>query len=228
MEQNFTQIKAVIFDLDGTLINTLEDIQAANNRMLTQYGYPNYGVDQYKEWIGNGMLTLVTRSVFEGKQPSEATLKEMTACTTQNYFENYANKTHAYKGITEVLKTLKSKNIPMAILTNKPHRITLKVVNALFPTIPFQIVLGQSDRFPKKPAPDAALFIANELGVPPENFLFVGDSQVDMDTAQAAGMQALGVTWGYGTPVVEEHTLPSMIVEDVYMLNRLILENSSH
>lgn len=191
--------QAIIFDLDGTLLDTLADIGASVNQMLAEYGFPDHTTDDYRRFIGNGIRMLVTRAL-----PIEGRSEEMAdACVRRArelYWENWNRKTRPYEGITELLDCLKTKGLPLAVLSNKPHDFTVRYVTAYFDKWDFKVVMGQNDHFPVKPDPGSALDIARRMGLSPETFLFVGDSAVDMKTAAAAGMYAVGVAWGFRGP----------------------------
>ncbi|PID40412.1 MAG: HAD family hydrolase [Proteobacteria bacterium] len=190
------RFRAVIFDLDGTLLDTLADIGDSVNTMLAEYGYPRHGLDDYRRFVGNGIHKLVTRALPPAVQSDER-IDECVQRTRALYWENWNRKTRPYEGIVELLKKLQGAGCPMAVLSNKPHDFTRRHVDAYFPGTVFEAVMGHSDAFPAKPHPASALFIARQLGLPPSQFIFVGDSAVDMQTAHAAGMFAVGVAWGF-------------------------------
>ena len=196
MSTQSDHFQAIIFDLDGTLLNTLEDIGDSVNRMLTDNGFPGHSLDDYRGYIGNGLKKLVERSL-----PVEARSAEMIETSVRRareiYWKNWNIKTRPYDGITDMLDHLKQKEIPMAVLSNKPHDFTVRYVDAYFGKWDFDVVMGQSDRFPVKPDPASALDVARQIGLPPSAFLFIGDSAVDIQTAEAAGMHSVGVTWGF-------------------------------
>lgn len=191
--------QAIIFDLDGTLLDTLADIGDSVNLMLAEYGFPGYTTDDYRRFIGNGIRVLVTRAL-----PVEGRSEEMVdACVRRArelYWENWNRKTRPYAGITELLDHLKKRGLPLAVLSNKPHDFTVRYVDAYFDKWDFKVVMGQNDHFAVKPDPASALDIARRMRLSPESFLFVGDSAVDMKTAAAAGMYAVGVAWGFRGP----------------------------
>ncbi|MEE4113897.1 MAG: HAD family hydrolase [Desulfobacteraceae bacterium] len=192
-------IQAIIFDLDGTLLDTLADIGDSVNLMLAEYGFPGHTTDDYRRFIGNGIRMLVTRAMpIDGR--SEEIVDACVRRARELYWEHWNHKTRPYEGITELLDHLKTRGLPLAVLSNKPHDFTVRYVNAYFDRWDFNVVMGQSDRFPVKPDPASALDIARRMGIPPETFLFVGDSAVDMKTAGAAGMHAVGVAWGFKGP----------------------------
>jgi phosphoglycolate phosphatase len=198
-DRNEKRFWAIIFDLDGTLLDTLADIGDSVNLMLAEYGFPGHTMDDYRRFIGNGIHMLVMRAL-----PNEGCSEELvTACVQRAreiYWENWNRKTRPYAGITALLDNLKTKGLPLAVLSNKPHDFTVRYVAAYFDKWDFKVVMGQSDQFPVKPDPASALEIARRMGMAPSSFLFVGDSVVDMQTANAAGMHAVGAAWGFRGP----------------------------
>jgi len=192
--------KAVIFDLDGTLVNSLEDIADAMNTVLKNSHYPTHDYAAYNYFIGHGLLNLVSKAIPQ--QHNTAT--EVNRCFEELmtvYSENCVNKTKAYEGVNELLDTLKEKEITLAILSNKADVLTKKVVQKLFPDY-FKIVIGLTTEELKKPNPATAIQISTDLNIPVSQILYVGDSGVDMQTATNANMHAVGVSWGF-RPVTE-------------------------
>lgn len=191
--------QAIIFDLDGTLLDTLADIGDSVNQMLTEYGFPNHSMDDYRRFIGNGIKMLVARALpLEGR--SDVIFSACLRRARENYWENWNRKTRPYAGIMDLLDALEKRALPKAVLSNKPHNFTVRYVEAYFAKHVFQVVMGQNDRFPVKPDPASALDIARQMGLPPSAFLFVGDSLVDVQTAEAAGMHSVGAAWGFRGP----------------------------
>ena len=190
------KFRAIIFDLDGTLLDTLADIGDSVNGMLAERGYPDHGLDDYRRFIGNGIHKLVTRALPPAAR-SEGEVHTCVQRAREIYWENWNRKTRPYNGIGELLDDLKNRDLPLAVLSNKPHDFTRRYVDAYFPEVPFRVVMGKADRFPAKPDPASALAIAKRICLSPSDFLFVGDSAVDMQTANAAGMHAVGVAWGF-------------------------------
>jgi phosphoglycolate phosphatase len=190
--------RGVIFDLDGTLLNTLEDIVDSMNTVLSRFGFPEHSIESYKYFIGEGIEKLVSRCLpADQRVPSE-----VTRCLTamrEEYGKRWSNKTHAYEGIPELLDTLTLRGIRLAILSNKPDEFTKVVVAKFLPRWNFESVLGSKPSVPKKPDPKAALEIAAALEIPSSEILFLGDSCIDMETATAANMYAVGVLWGFRT-----------------------------
>ena len=201
----------ILFDLDGTLLNTLDDIAASVNRTLAEHGYAPHAVDAYRSFIGDGWRMLVTRALPENRR-SAALIETCVQQSRRNYRENWNRKTRFYEGIPELLDRLQEKQVPLAVLSNKPHDFTLRYAEAYLRRWSFEAILGFSDRFPPKPDPAAALHIAERIGLPPSKFLFVGDSGVDMQTAHAAGMHAVGVAWGFrGPEELQQHGCQSLV-----------------
>ena len=186
----------VIFDLDGTLVDSLEDIGDAMNRVLAANGYPTHTYDSYRFFVGNGIKRLVLQSLPEVAR-SEKNVDKCFAEMIADYKQNYINKTCLYDGIPLLLDTLIEKGVKLAILSNKADSITQKVYEELLSNWSFKVVMGANDRFPRKPDPSSALHIAETLGVLPEAVCYLGDSNVDMETARAAGFTAVGAVWGF-------------------------------
>ena len=192
----FMTYRAVLFDLDGTLINTLDDISNAANRVLMKRGFPTHRPDAYRYFVGDGVAELIKRAI-----PVEAQDDETIASCLQAFKEDYAQswnvETKLYEGVSEMLDTLASHNMQMAILSNKPHEFTEKCVSEFLPHWNFQVVMGQQEALPLKPDPTGALEIARRLEVLPEETLYLGDTSIDMNTAKAASMFPVGVLWGF-------------------------------
>jgi phosphoglycolate phosphatase len=189
-------VKAVIFDMDGTLLNTLEDIKNAVNRVLSTRGYPTHPVDRYRSFVGDGWEMLVRRALPE----SAITRDRLKACVEESmvaYAKTWDATTAPYAGIPELLTRLTRKGIRLAILSNKPHAFARQYVDKLLAAWTFEKVIGVSNRFRKKPDPAGALNIVAELNIETKNCLLVGDSGVDMQTAAAAGIFSVGAAWGF-------------------------------
>ena len=195
------EVRAVIFDLDGTLFDSIEDIADANNQMLSEYGYPVHDLSEYVKWIGNGARRLVEASLPPQKRGGD--IMPYLKKYADSYQKNISNKSKLFPMVDKVLNVLAEQDIPFAINTNKPQHLTDIVVREHFKKWTFKNVIGHSNVFPHKPDPKGALHFARQIGCDPGNILFVGDSVVDMQTAKAAGMMPLGVSWGYGMPCME-------------------------
>ncbi|MBA7637923.1 Phosphoglycolate phosphatase [subsurface metagenome] len=190
-------IKAIIFDLDGTLIDSIPDIADAANQLLVNHNFPVHDPSCYAEWIGNGALKLIRRAV--PGNANEAFLRELLDEYLGIHIRNCTNKTRLYEGIDQLLSDLNEQNISISILTNKPHSLTLKVFDHYLSQWKFDFVLGQMPGYPKKPDPARAIEIAEKLNCKPREMLFIGDSDTDIKTGITAGMIPVGVTWGYDT-----------------------------
>ena len=216
------KFRAIIFDLDGTLLNTLDDIADSVNRTLEENGCSPHAVDAYRSFIGDGWRMLVARALPEDRR-SEASIETYAQQSRKIYRENWNRKTQFYAGIPDLLDQLQEQGVPLAVLSNKPHDFTLRYAEAYLSRWAFAAIMGFGDRFPPKPDPAAALQITRQIGLPPSDFLFVGDSSVDMQTAHGAGMHAVGVAWGFRGP--EEllqngcHTLVEQPLEIVPLLD---------
>jgi phosphoglycolate phosphatase len=190
--------EAVIFDLDGTLLDTLQDLADAVNGVLSRSGFPEHGLEAYRYFVGDGVEDLARRALPE-KHRDEATVTGFVTAIMEEYSQRWPNHTRPFEGISELLDALTARRIRMAILTNKPDDSTGVMVSKLLPRWQFHIILGATPSLPKKPDPQGALQIADHLKLPPQAFLYVGDSDIDMKTASAAGMYAVGVLWGFRT-----------------------------
>ncbi|HOC56874.1 MAG TPA: HAD family hydrolase [Verrucomicrobiota bacterium] len=189
-------IRAVVFDLDGTLLDTLEDIADAANRVLVGRGFPTHPISRYRGFIGEGVVRLMKCALPEPNQ-DPATVQACVEAYQREYARNWNVKTKPYAGVPDLLDALVARGLKLAVLSNKPDAFTQQCVRELLPSWSFDMVIGASDAFPRKPNPGSALEIARRLAVPSEECLYIGDSGVDMQTAQAAGMFAAGVLWGF-------------------------------
>lgn len=211
-------LKAALFDLDGTLLDTLEDLANATNRALASAAYPVHPVSAYRRFVGNGLRTLVSRALPAGEDASSA-LDELVRRTGENYARDWAETTRPYPHIPELLERLRGKGIPLAVVTNKPHDWTLLMLDHYFPGQPFAFVQGATPRIPHKPDPAGALKAAHNLNVTPEEAAFLGDSNVDMHTARNAHMLALGAAWGFrGAQELQEAGADHILEDPLDML----------
>jgi phosphoglycolate phosphatase len=189
-------ITAVIFDLDGTLLDTLEDIAQAFNRVLARRGLSLHPVPAYRAFVGEGAHVLARRAL-----PRALRDEPTVAAVSQEYIDVYGAldpvSARPYAGIPELLDELAARGLPMAVLSNKTHDNTRQCVATLLGRWRFDPVLGLRDGVPRKPDPAAALEIASHLGVPPARMLFVGDTATDIATAASAGMVSAGACWGF-------------------------------
>lgn len=188
--------RAAIFDLDGTLIDSLADIGEAMNRTLAAQGFGTHPLDAYRYFVGDGVHQLI-RNALPKQHHDDATVERCLKAYRADYTVNWKNRTRAYDGIPELLKRLVGASVPIGVLSNKPDGVTRTCVEHFFPDIPFIAVAGQREDVPRKPDPTAALRIAESMNIEPAECVFVGDTATDMKTATAARMFPAGVTWGF-------------------------------
>lgn len=189
-------MEAVIFDLDGTLLNTLEDICDVVNSVLNFNGMPDKSIEKIRLAVGKGVEELVRRLIPSGIETDEIVMT-ISDQIRETYIERGFVKTRPYPGIRELLKNLQAEHVPMAVLTNKPQNSAEKAVNLYFSDIPFISINGVEPGCLMKPSPDVVIPIIEKLGTLTGNTLMVGDSDVDMETAVNSGMIAIGVSWGF-------------------------------
>lgn len=190
-------IRGIIFDLDGTLIDTLKDIADAENSALAELGLPPLEVDKFR-WIVGGGADNLAQKLLPPDLQSEQDINSFVERFRFYYHQNWHNKTRPYAGIPELLSNLNCKHIPMAVLSNKPEEFTLKIAKFYFPEdLMFTHVYGQRPEVPIKPNPATALEIATAWKLKPEQIGFVGDSDIDIFTANNAGMISIGAEWGF-------------------------------
>jgi phosphoglycolate phosphatase len=187
-------IHAVLFDLDGTLADSLADLANATNWALAQLGCPVHPPKSYRYFVGDGARELCARALPPDKQNlTDQTLRLMR----EHYDAHCFDLTKLYPGIPELISALADRRLKLAVLSNKPDVFTKRMITHYFNPSPFDIVRGQLPNVPLKPDPTAALQIAQELGIPPAQWLYLGDTDTDMHTATSAGMHAVGVLWGF-------------------------------
>ena len=219
-------IRAILFDLDGTLVDTLDDLVAATNYALKMGGYPAREKNEIKQFIGNGNTKLIERSL-----PEHARSKAITEKTKQHFFDYYkqhpAEFSKPYDGIVGLLHNLRAEGIYVCIVTNKAQEMTETVVPAVFGDFKFDAIVGQSDGVPAKPQPHMAYIAMNEVGVNADECFFVGDSYTDMLTGGSGGNIPVGVLWGFrekqelldsGARFIVKH--PSEILDLVRQINQ--------
>lgn len=187
---------AAIFDLDGTLLDTLRDLADSANAALTGNGFPEHPVESYRTFVGEGMSVLMER-ILPTESRSAETLEVVLKSYRAAYDVRWKATTALYPGIAELLTGLANRRIPLAVLSNKPQVYTEICMAHFLGQFPFEVILGQRDGIPRKPHPAGAIEIAQRLGVPAQEILFIGDTATDMDTATAAGMIPVGVLWGF-------------------------------
>jgi len=187
--------KAVIFDLDGTLVNSIEDLADAMNKVLTSNNYPTHSYDAYKYFVGSGIRSLVIKALPEN-QRDDAQINSCFEAMVSIYSKECINKTKPYAGIIDLLNQLKARNLKLSVLSNKADVLTKKITLALFPDY-FEPILGLKLEAHKKPNPVVVLDMCKKLNIQPEEAMYVGDTAIDMQTANNANMLAVGVPWGF-------------------------------
>lgn len=220
-----SSFRAVLFDLDGTLLDTLEDIADSVNRVLRHSGFPEHALEKYKYFVGDGMDILVRRAL-PGEGLDEATVAGCIEAVREEYARHWTDKTRIYEGVPEMLDWLLSRGFQLSILSNKPDEFTRVTVEKFLCRWPFHPVLGARPSVPKKPDSAAAFEVAKITGITPEEFVYLGDTDTDMKTAVSAGMFPVGVLWGF-RPAEELFEAGAQIVLSRPMELRDLLRNLS-
>ncbi len=190
--------KAVLFDLDGTLIDTANDIGFYINMILKRYSFPEISLNNITSIVGGGLKNAMEKAL-SGAENDEEKINIYTKELTEEYFRKPVIDTHIYAGIENILGKIKQKGIKTAVFSNKAHSVTEKIVDMLFGKKMFDIVRGSVEGFPKKPDPAGSLLIANKLKLTPEEILYLGDSDIDSITANNGGFKFIAALWGYRT-----------------------------
>lgn len=190
-------IQAAIFDLDGTLLDTLSDIAHAMNGVLAARGLPEHPVEAYRRMVGSGLEVLVRRAVPAEVARSRAVVANLTEELHEAYAREPAARTRPYEGIPILLEDVRARGVSMAVLSNKSDELVQDIVAGFFPPDLFEVVQGMRDDVPPKPDPTSARAIAARMGVDPAEVVYLGDSDIDMHTARNAGMTAVGAAWGF-------------------------------
>lgn len=191
--------KLAIFDLDGTLLNTITDLGTATNYALTAMGYPEHPLSAYNYMVGNGVRRLMERAQPDA---SPETIDELLVHFRQYYDEHCTDTTKPYPGIPELLDELTNREVAIAVATNKYQSAAEKIIHTFYPDVPFVAILGQTPDRPVKPDPSIVFAILLEHPTPKQEVLYIGDSAVDIETARRACVESVGVTWGF-RPVSE-------------------------
>ncbi len=211
----------VIFDLDGTLLNTIADLAQSTNYALEELGYPTHEEDAYRFMVGNGINKLFERALPEGEK-NEVNVLRVRQKFVPHYDLHNADKSRPYPGIPELLTNLQSQGIQLAVASNKYQSAAEKLITHYFPSIRFAAVFGQREGVPTKPDPTVVCDILKETGIAPKDTLYVGDSGVDMQTAINAGVTSCGVTWGFRPRTELETFHPDYIVERTEEIAKII------
>ena len=189
-------IKACVFDLDGTLLYTLDSMAKAGNRVLKELGFSALPVENYRYYCGDGAEMLVRRLLEDAGDKDQEFFEQAAPMYREYFSEDPLFGVHPYPDMENLLTILKNRGLKLAVCSNKPDAATTEVIEKMYPGV-FETVIGQRPDLPRKPAPDGALLAANRMEVRPEECLYIGDSGTDMKTGKAAGMRTIGVLWGY-------------------------------
>lgn len=195
--QSFDNIKAVIFDLDGTLVNTISDLASSVEYALAKFGFAGHTLEEYTSYVGNGTLKLIERSLPDDARNDDALLHKVHDTFSAYYAEHFCDSSAVYDGISDLLDCLQDRGVALCINSNKPDRFTKAIIEKLFSGYEFSVCIGARDNVPKKPDPASELEIAEILGLDKEQIIHIGDSDVDIHTAHNAGIKAIGCTWGF-------------------------------
>jgi len=214
-------IKGIVFDLDGTLADSIEDIAESMNQVLKEQNLAIHSIDTYKTYVGNGIRKLVKRSLPEELRTDELFTKNLNRML-EVYGANCINKTKLYPGVANLLDQLQEKGLKIAIFSNKANNLTQKVVKVLLAQWDVSFVIGAGGDVARKPNPQGALMAAEKMGISPNELMFVGDSGVDMETAKNAGMFGVGVLWGFrAADELNANGAKAIICEASELLNHL-------
>ncbi|MEM3341294.1 MAG: HAD family hydrolase [Thermoplasmata archaeon] len=218
------KILGIIFDLDGTLLNTLSDIALSMNSVLSEFGFPGHPVESYRYFIGDGIEELCRRVLPEEKRSEDkGIIKLLVGKMKDVYSSSWRNNTAPYPGIEDMLLTFAKLEIPMSIVSNKPQQFAEEMVKEYFKTIPFRAVFGNASGRPKKPDPASAFESAEKMGLSPSSIAFAGDSATDILTAKNAGMISIGVLWGFRSQEELKDAGADLIVETPAGITDLVL-----
>lgn len=202
--------KAVIFDLDGTLLNTLEDLTDAVNHVMRQFNYPEHTIEEIRSFVGNGIKLLIERSLPDGKDNPEF---DKVFSEFKSYYTSHCQiKTRPYDGIMELISSLKEQGYKLAIVSNKNQSAVTELNNIYFSDY-ISTAIGEKEGVRKKPAPDTVIKALNELGISSDDAVYVGDSDVDRETAKNSDMDCISVTWGFRDRKLLESLKPYAIID---------------
>ncbi len=205
--------KLIIFDLDGTILNTIADLGNSTNYALKQLGYSTHDIPSYRFRVGNGINKLFERALPEGEKTQENVLR-VRKLFIEHYNVHCTDATSPYENMPQLLDTLSQRGLKLAVASNKYQVATSKLVEHFYGNIPFVAIFGQRDGVERKPCPDVVFEIIKLAGVEKEDVLYIGDSGVDMETALNAGVTACGVTWGFREKAELEQFHPAYIVDE--------------
>ena len=215
-------MKAVVFDLDGTLSDSILSIAYCANRALEKFGLQTFETDRYKYFVGDGAAELIRRTLQNQPENRMDLFEEVKEEYVKLFAVDCMYEVKPYEGICELLAELKERGIKITVLSNKPHFNTCKVIRDLFGEEMFDIVQGQTPEIQKKPSPDGVFLISEKLGIPVEEMLYVGDTNTDMQTGKSAGAFTVGVLWGFRDRAeLEENHADAIIAHPLELLNYL-------
>lgn len=220
-------IKAVLFDLDGTLVNSLEDLAVSTNYALSRFGFPTHETEKYRYFVGDGMPKLIERALPENKRDKD-TMNAVLKVFLEHYGEHFADHTRVYTGIEDLLTDIKRLKLRTAVISNKSQKPAEAVVGKLFSPECFDIICGKREEYPAKPDPALTLKVVSELGVHTEECVLVGDSGMDMAAAKNAGIIGIGVLWGFRTEDELKSNGASYIVDSPKKIAEIIMQLNKH
>lgn len=215
-------MKLAIFDLDGTLLDTIADLAAATNFALAHYGLPTHKEEEYKFFVGNGINKMLERALPEDKR-NEEYITKLRSQFVPYYDVHNSDLSRPYPGMVELLKELQRNNIAIGVASNKYQEAAVKLVLQFFPGIDFALILGQREGVPSKPDPTIAYEIIEHTGIAKEETVYIGDSCVDMQTGKNAGITTVGVSWGFRPKTELESYNPDFIADDADELRKYLL-----
>lgn len=217
--------RACIFDLDGTLTDTLESLAYSVNETMKEAGMPAITKDQCRQFVGNGAKVLIEEALRAGGDQELTRFDEAFAAYGRIFDANCTYKVTPYEGIVDMLRQMKKQGMKLGVLSNKPDRQAVHVVSEIFGEGMFDVVQGQKEGIPRKPDPAAALAIADTFGTSPAQTLYIGDSEVDGATGKAAGMDTILVSWGFRAREVLKAAKPQWIVDHPEEIMDIIRRN---
>lgn len=211
-----------IFDMDGTILNTLEDLTAAANYALTAHGYPTRSLDEIRNFVGNGIRKTVERAVPAGTDDTSVEQVYKSFCS---YYEVHnKDNTKPYPGVCELIKVLKDAGCKTAVVSNKAHAAVLELVDEFFDGL-FDVAIGEMPGVNRKPAPDSVFSVLDKLNIPGAQAVYIGDSDVDAATARNSGLDLIAVDWGFKSRAFLEEIGADTIVSTPYEIENLILSD---
>ncbi len=216
--------KGAIFDLDGTLVNTLEDIADAANATLIKHCFDPHPIDSYRYFVGDGLKILIERIIPHSDRTMENIVKLMKSFK-EFYNVGWDRKSQPYDGIKSMVRTLNNRGVKLAVFSNKPHHFTRLNIKKFFPQNEFVCVQGQVDHLPGKPDPAGAYLIAKRIGLRSEQIVFIGDTSIDILTGIRAGMRSIGVNWGFRDSEELENSGAALIAGDPKDIINFILDS---